>query len=129
MNAIFRWVFVAAAATLVSCCTPPNIQMVVAKVDGRLRVTLYQEWGIIFPRRRTPCIREAGLYSSGPKDVNNAFWMVQAKGEVQCLDLASFTVGLTPSGFKQVVPLSGVSQHTYSLRVSGIGWGSTEVRL
>ena len=129
MNAICRWMFVAGAATFVSSCSPPEIQMVVTEVGSRLRVTLVQDWGIIFSRRQTPCVREAGLYPSGADARNSAVWLIEAQGNVQCLDLASFTIGDTPKGFKQIVALSGVRKQTYSLQVRGIGGGATEVRL
>jgi hypothetical protein len=117
------------AALMVSSCSPPEIQMDVKRVDGRLRVTLFQDWGIIFSNKKTPCVREAGLYQPGTYGRNAAAWLIEAKGDVQCLDLGSLTIGVAPNGFDQSVPFRAVRGERYTLRVGGIGWGETEVQL
>lgn len=92
-----------------------------------MRVSLSQDWGIIFRRNQTPCVREAGLYVPGTYGRNAAAWLIEAKGDVQCLDLPAFVIGKTPTGFVETVPFKAAGGETYTLRVGGIGWGETNV--
>ena len=66
---------------------------------------------------------------SGTYGRNAAAWLIEAQGDVQCLDLAAFAIGDTPKGFVQTVPFKAVGGETYTLRVGGIGWGEANVTL
>lgn len=91
-------------------------------------VRLSQDWGIIFSDRQVPCVREVGLHEPETYDRFKAVWLIESKGDVQCLDLASVTVGKVPPGWQEVVRLSASSGRVYTIRANGIGWGETNVR-
>lgn len=129
MARLAKHLFIVLAAALVASCSPPKIDVTAQRVGDRIRVTLSQDWGLIFSRNRTPCVREAGLYVSGTYGRNAAAWLIEAQGDVQCLDLAAFAIGDTPKGFVQTVPFKAVGGETYTLRVGGIGWGEANVTL
>lgn len=129
MIATAKRLMVIGLLALLSSCSPPPIDVSVDRVDGRLRFTLSQDWGFLFSDRQTPCLRELGLYKPGSYDRQEAVWLIEAKGDVQCLDLASVVVGEVPGGWRQVVGFSPVRGRTYTLRAQGIGWGETSVSL
>ena len=129
MARLAKHLLIVPLAALVGSCEPPDIDVAVQRFGTQVRVSLSQDWGFIFSRKRTPCVREAGLYVPGTYGRNAAAWLIEAQGDVQCLDLASFTIGATPKGFAQTVPLGTVSGETYTLRVGGIGWGEANVTL
>ena len=113
--------------SLVSSCSPPDIDISVERVGGRILLRLSQDWGLIFSDNEVPCVREVGLYEPETDDRDEAVWLIEAKGDTQCLDLASVAVGEVPNGWQEVVPLSAVSGRTYTVRTYGIGWGETNV--
>jgi hypothetical protein len=116
------------ALVLLSSCSPPDIDISASKVGGRLLLTLSQDWGLIFSDEQTPCVREVGLFEPKTDDRDHAAWLIEAKGEVQCRDLASVVVGEVPDGWQQVAPLSAVQGRTYTVTAFGIGNGNTDIR-
>lgn len=128
MSAHARRLCLAAALALLSSCSPPPIEISVEKVDGRLHLTLLQDWGFVFPDRKAPCVREIGLHEPETYDRDHAAWLIEAEGDVQCLGLASLVLGEAPKGWRQVAPLSAVRGRTYTVRAQGIGWGETRIR-
>ncbi|HET6943552.1 MAG TPA: hypothetical protein VFH89_15480 [Sphingomicrobium sp.] len=128
MSAPSKRLFIVGAMALLSSCSPPVIDIAVEKVDGRMLLRLSQDWGLIFSNREIPCVREVGLHEPETYDREKAAWLIEAKGDVQCLDLASVVVGEVPKGWQEVVRLTAVSGRTYAIRAHGIGWGETNVR-
>jgi len=128
VNTIAKRLFMIAAVALLPSCSPPVIDISVASVGGRTRLTLSQDWGLIFSDKQTPCVREVSV-RNGPDtyDRKNAVWLIETKGDVQCLDLATVAVGTVPNGWQQVVPLRAVRGRSYTVRTDGIGWGETHV--
>ena len=100
----------------------------VENAAGRLHLKLSQDWGLIFSDKRTPCVREIGLYEPTTYKRNRAAWLIEAKGDVQCLNLASVRVGDIPAGWQQVVPFSLVRGRTYVVRANGIGMGEADIK-
>ena len=90
-------------------------------------MALSQDWGLVFSDRQTPCVEEIGLYEPQTYEPADAVWLIKVEGDVQCLDLAAFTVGEVPKGWRQLVPLSAGRGRTYALRADGIGWGETNL--
>jgi hypothetical protein len=114
---------------LLSSCSPPNIDITVETIGGRMLLRLSQDWGVIFSKRVVPCVREIGLHEPDTLyDLEKAVWLIEVKGDVQCLDLAAVRVGRVPKGWQEVVPLTAVSGRTYTIKASGIGWGEASVR-
>ena len=89
---------------------------------------LSQDWGLIFSDRKVPCVREVRLHEPESYDRENAVWLIEAKGDVQCLDLASVIVGEVPRGWQEGVRLTAVRGRTYTIEAHGIGWGQAVVR-
>ena len=116
------------ASALLSSCSPPDIDISVEKVGGRLLIHLSQDWGILFGGEEAPCVREVGLHEPETYDRDKPVWLIEAKDDPQCLDLASVAVGDVPKGWEEVVPLSAIGGRTYTIRASGIGQGETNVR-
>ena len=56
-------------------------------------------------------------------------WKIEARDDVQCLDLASFTIGAAPKGFEEVVTLPPNLKGLHTLVVRGIGYGATTLTL
>lgn len=112
---------------LLSSCSPPAIDISVGNVDGRLHLLFSQDWGFIFPNRKTPCLSEIGLHEPETYGRERAAWLIEAEGDVQCLDVASLVLGEVPRGWRQVAPLSAVRGRTYTVRARGIGWGETRI--
>jgi hypothetical protein len=128
VSAHAKRLFIVGATALLSSCSPPGIDITVEKVGERILVHLSQDWGLIFSDREVPCVREVGLYEPESYDREKAAWLIEAKGDVQCLDLASVAVGEVPKCWQEVTPLTAVSGRTYTIRASGIGWGETNLR-
>ena len=117
------------ATAILSSCEPPKIQVVVGRVGGNLRANFFQDFGILFSRRRSPCVGEVGLYSPGTYTVPDALWLVEANGKENCIDLGSVIIGKVPRGFRQVVPFKAHTGGHYTLRVHGEGYGSADLTL
>ncbi|GAA4777235.1 hypothetical protein GCM10023306_26150 [Novosphingobium ginsenosidimutans] len=128
MNAAVKLLSMIGALALLSSCSPPEIDVAVQKSGGRLLLRLSQDWGVIFSDKRMPCVREIGLYERDSYDRSKAAWLIETKGEMQCLDLASVMIGEVPPGWQEVVRLSANSRTVYSIRAHGIGSGETNVR-
>lgn len=116
-----------AAALLLTSCSPPRIDLEPARANGRVVVTMSQDWGLIFSDRQAPCIGQAELFdvAGSPEPV----WKIEAAGGVQCVDLGSLTIGVAPAGFDEVVPLPAQAKGVHALVVSGIGWGQAGLTL
>lgn len=82
MSSTAKRLFILGALALLSSCSPPNIDISVEKVGGRLRLTLSQEWGFVFRDEQIPCIREVGLHEPETYDRDHAGWLIEAKGDV-----------------------------------------------
>ena len=104
------------------------IDISTARVGARTTVTLSQDWGIIFSNRKAPCIREANLLGRGERN-DVQFWRIEAAGEVQCLELSTFTIGEVPEGFTETVRLPASLHGRFVISVSGIGLGEAYVIL
>lgn len=128
MNAGAKLLSIIGAMVLLSSCSPPQIDIAVERIDGRMLLRLSQDRGIIFSNRQVPCVREVGLYEPENYDRSKAAWLIEAKGEVQCLDLASVAVGEVPTGWQEVVRLSANAGQVYTIRAHGIGWGETNAK-
>ncbi|OAH40694.1 hypothetical protein AX777_22835 [Sphingobium yanoikuyae] len=128
MNAAVKLLSVIGAMALLSSCSPPPIDIAVEKMDGRMILRLSQNWGIIFSDRRVPCVREVGLYEPENHDRSKAAWLIEVKSDIQCLNLASVTVGKLPTGWQEVVRLSASGGRVYTIRAHGIGWGKTNAK-
>lgn len=128
MSAIAKCIFILGALGLLSSCSPPDIDISIENAAGRLHLKLSQDWGLIFSDKQTPCVREVGLHEPESYERDRAAWLIEAQGDVQCLDLASVRVGDTPAGWQQVVPLSAVRGRAYTIRARGIGWGEARIR-
>lgn len=128
MTAAAKHILVLGALGLLSSCSPPDIEIFVENVAGRLHLKLSQDWGSILSDRQTPCVREVGLHEPKTYERVRAVWLIEAKGDVQCLNLASVRVGDIPAGWQQVVPLSAVRGRIYAVRVTSIGWGEASIK-
>lgn len=128
MNAVAKLLSMTGAMALLSSCSPPVIDITVERIDDRVVIGLSQDWGMIFSDKETPCVREVGLHEPETYDRSKSVWLIEAKGDVQCLDLASVTVGKVPEGWQEMVRLSIKSGRAYIVRVDGIGWGESNVR-
>ncbi|PZU63169.1 hypothetical protein [Sphingobium sp.] len=128
MNAVAKLLSIIGAMTLLSSCSPPPIDIAVERIDGRMLLRLSQDWGMIFSDKQVPCVREVGLYEPEHYDRSKAAWLIEVRGDVQCLDLASVTVGKLPKGWQEVVRLSTSGGLVYTIRAHGIGWGETNAR-
>jgi len=113
------------AALLLSSCSPPEIAISTHREGTRQVVELSQDWGIIFSKKRAPCVDRVDLTAAGQ---NKVVWRIEAKGQ-QCVDLRSFVVGETPSRFVQRIPLDGSLHGSFDLLVSGIGMGEAQIVL
>ena len=111
-----------------SGCSPPPIDVVMNRINGKLVATLSQNWGIIFPNRKNPCVSDV-IISRTEFTSDQPVWKIKIKGDVQCLKIASFTVGHTPKGFDQLVKLSADLRGDYVLTVNGTGWGKSTIVL
>lgn len=127
MNATANRLFVLVALGLLSSCSPPDIDISVENTDQGIQLKLSQDWGLIFSDNQAPCVREIGLYEPTTYERNRAAWLIETKGDVQCLDLTSVRVGDIPTGWQQVVPLSSIRGRTYAVRVNGIGMGEASI--
>lgn len=127
MNATAKYILMIGAMGVLSSCTPPNIDIFVEKDAGQLHLTLSQDWGLVFSDKQTPCVREIALHDPKNLERNSAAWLIQTKGDVQCLDLARVRVGDVPKGWQQLIPISAVRGRTYSVKVQGIGWGEADI--
>lgn len=127
MNATANRLFVLVALGLLSSCSPPDIDISVENTDQGIQLKLSQDWGLIFSDNQVPCVREIGLYEPTTYERNRAAWLIETKGDVQCLDLTSVRVGDIPAGWQQVVPLSSIRGRTYAVRVNGIGMGEASI--
>jgi hypothetical protein len=112
---------------MLASCTPPEIQISMAREDGRQVITLIQDWGLIFSDKKPPCVDRIDLPAAG-KNGSNLAWRIQTVGS-ECLELSSFTIGTAPSGFREAVALKSGSRGNYQLVVWGIGVGSAQVSL
>lgn len=128
MNAVIKLLSITGAMTLLSSCSPPPIDIAVERIDGRILLRFSQDWGMIFIDRQVPCVREVWLHEPENYDRSKAAWLIKAKGDVQCLDLSSVTVGRLPTGWQEVVRLSAKDGRAYTISAHGIGWGETNTR-
>jgi len=128
VSATAKRIFVLGALVLLSSCSPPDIDISVEIAAGRVHLKLSQDWGVILSDEQTPCVREIGLHEPNNYERDRAAWLIEAKDDVQCLDLASVHVGDIPTGWQQVVPLSAVRGRTYVVRAEGIGWGEARIK-
>lgn len=128
MNVVVKLLAMIGALAFLSSCSPPDIDIAVEKIGGRVQLRLSQDWGIIFSDNQVPCVREIALHEPETYDRSRAAWLIEAKGDVECLDLASVTIGELPAGWQEVVPLSTNTGRVYTIRARGIGWGETNVR-
>ncbi|WP_205479811.1 hypothetical protein [Sphingomonas arenae] len=128
MSVGFRALFLLSAAALLSSCSPPPIDIVVEKVGERLLLRLSQDWGVIFSSKQVPCVGEISIHTPEVYDRSKAAWAIEPDKTIQCLDLASVTVGVVPDRWKEVVPLTVESGRTYTVEAYGIGSGRTDVR-
>ena len=128
MNATANRLFVLVALGLLSSCSPPDIDVSVENTNQGIQLKLSQDWGLIFSDNQAPCVREIGLYEPTTYERNRAAWLIETKGDVQCLDLTSVRVGDIPAGWQQVVPLSSIRGRTYAVRVNGIGMGEASIK-
>lgn len=127
MNTSARYTIILGALGLLSSCSPPNIDVSVVDVAGRKHIKLSQDWGFIFSDKQAPCVREVGLYEPESWERDHAVWLIEVKGDIQCLDLASVRVGETPTGWQEVAALSAVRGKTYLIWVDGIGMSKTNI--
>jgi hypothetical protein len=127
VNATANRLFVLVALGLLSSCSPPDIDISVENTDQGIQLKLSQDWGLIFSDNQAPCVREIGLYEPTTYERNRAAWLIETKGDVQCLDLTFLRVGDIPAGWQQVVPLSSIRGRTYAVRVNGIGMGEASI--
>jgi hypothetical protein len=111
-----------------SSCSPPPIEFKTNSKSGVILVEMYQDWGIINSQKKAPCINIAQLFSN-TANFKDPIWKIEASGNIQCLDLASFVVGKTPKGFKQVIALPTNIKGPHRLVVYGIGSGEVIVGL
>lgn len=121
------WVVVAAA--LVAGCSPPEIEIEVVRIGGRLTATLTQDWGWLFRDRQVPCIGEAHVFEDADPAAPDLVWRIEAEDGVQCRDLAELVIGETPAGFRETFPFAAVPGRRYRLSVSGIGAGEASLRV
>lgn len=128
MSGTANRLFVLVALGLLSSCSPPDIDISVESTARGVQLKLSQDWGLIFSDNQIPCVREIGLYEPTTYERNRAAWFIEAKGDVQCLKLASVRVGGIPTGWQQVVPLSSIRGRTYAVRVNGIGIGEASIK-
>jgi hypothetical protein len=113
------------ALTLTSC-EPPEIKIRVTSVRGRQVVTLWQDWGLIFSRKKAPCVDRIDLNSSaGDRPL---VWRLEAKSK-QCVDLGQFAIGEVPAGFVERVPLRAQPKGWFDFLVVGAGMGEAQFRL
>jgi hypothetical protein len=126
MRRTFQTGVVVASAFALASCTPPEIKIAAQRVNGRQVITLTQDWGLIFSRKKPPCLDRVDLSKSGPK--GKPIWRVEAKTD-QCVDLSSFTVGELPAGFVERIPLRAVSRGRFDVLVIGIGIGEAQITL
>ncbi len=129
MRAAANRLFVLVALGLLSSCSPPDIEISVENTTRGVQLNLSQDWGLIFSDNQIPCIREIGLFEPTAYERDRAIWLIEAEGDVQCLNLASVRVGDIPTGWRQVVPLSLINGKTYIVRVNGIGMGEARIKL
>jgi len=89
-------------------------------------VTLSQDWGIIFHDRKPPCVWQVAIYAYAE---DRPAWRIEPAGDGQCRELGTFRIGITPTGFRETVPLSGPPHGHYTLVVLGIGRGEATIHL
>ena len=128
MSVRLRPLLLVGAAALLSSCSPPPIDILVERAGGRLLLRLSQDWGLIFSSKRVPCVSEISIHTPDVYDRSKAAWVIEPNKTVQCLDLASVTVGTVPDGWTEVVPLTARSGQTYTVEAYGIGSGRIDVR-
>lgn len=114
------------AMALLSSCSPPDIDIAVEQVGTRMLLRFSQDRG--FFNKRPPCLQQLAVHEPGTYSRAKAAWLIEAKGEVQCLDLAEVTVGAVPKGWQEVLPFAVSKGHTYTISVDGIGSGDINVR-
>jgi hypothetical protein len=95
-------------------------------VNGRQVIKLTQHWGIIFSRKKPPCVDRVDLSESGPK--GKPIWRFEARTE-RCVDLSSFAVGEVPAGFVERIALPTAARGRVDVLVVGIGIGEAQISL
>lgn len=126
MKRPLRLCVITASAMTLSACTPPEIEISTQRVGGRQVVTLTQDWGLIFSDQKAPCVDRVDVSES---DANSKLiWSFEAKTN-QCIDLASFTVGVVPTGFVERTPMPPSVSGRFKLLVWGVGIGEADLAL
>jgi hypothetical protein len=110
-------------ALMLASCTPPEIQISIGRVSGLNVVTLTQDWGIIFSRKKPPCLDRIELRRVGTDEKRGReVWLAEAKTEA-CVDVDRFVLGVVPSGFREVMPMTPQPRGRFELAVWGVGAG------
>jgi hypothetical protein len=129
MRRLLRLAPVIAAPLLLTSCSPPQINIGVAHIGHTVQLKLSQDWGLIFPTRKAPCVRSIELYR-GVEQSAVPLWKAEADGNVQCVhNVAAVTLGIAPRGFSSVIPLTPSVAGIYTVVVDGIGSGTANIAL
>ncbi len=126
MRRAFQTSVVVTSTFVLTSCTPPAIKVTANRVNGRQIITLTQDWGVIFHDKKAPCVDRVDLSESGPK--GKPIWRFEAKAS-ECIDLASFTVGVVPSGFVERIALAPATRGRFDLLIIGLGIGEAQIAL
>ena len=116
---------VAASAVALASCSPPEIKVTTAQLNGRQVIRLTQRWGI-FSHEKPPCIDRVDLSERGPK--GKPIWRFEAKTQ-QCVDLNTFAIGEVPPGFVERIALPMRPRGRFDVLVVGIGMGEAQITL
>ena len=117
-----------AGAMLTTSCSAPQIDIATHRAGSKIVIVLSQKWGL-FSRAKAPCVRSLTLFK-GDAGTGAPVWQIDADGDVQCTDdVGNVILGETPKGFSPTVPLLPANGGLYTLVVSGIGHGTTQLVL
>jgi len=126
MRAFVRSSLMVALALALGSCQPPKIKLALSTADGLQVVSLSQHWGLIFSRKKAPCVHRIDLNaSSGDRPL---VWRVEAK-DAQCVHLDHFVIGVVPAGFIERVPLATTPTGWFDFLVIGTGTGQAQFEL
>lgn len=112
---------------LLAGCSPPQISIESRSENGHLRVTMSQDWGVIFSDRKTPCVEEVALLPGN--SLTDPIWKIHVPNGSDCRPLGSFVVGQAPGDFETGIALPKAAKGSYTLVIRGIGWGEAKVLL